>query len=581
MASPRSSIHTTRPAASSAWEMPGRTPAPMYRHAMPSGPWPWMDFNVDLKSGQQSKETHYDQSWKGYPQSIFPNWTPEQVARSEMLTQCQNRQSGCCTIYNVDVKDNGSFVVGQAERFEVSSTNGEEVWKSFQAERPKGTRVRALFVDKMTVPILRMLGTKYTIEPFFFSSSTNWIPSRYQEEVKPKEGDHITITLPFIRAVQCPPSQSATAPSTTSTYPNFTKTYPSRVSLDAHQIIDTQSPLFLRSSRHILMLDLLSLHMVRSKDTSTIISYHSDSDSHRTGAERMNGLLYSIGQSVYWQKIFSKTSDPTFVLLSMLWYALYAWDESFEILYAHINILESSVITTNEMHLTRELHIIQAHLLFYATLLQDFIKSVMFVLETPHPATEADLPDGKGRQEQQDSKDLLKKECSNLLSAIDRLEGIRDMHSKRLQNVMNLAFATVNIDDSKQMKELTQAALRDSTAMKQASISYLTMIFLPASFTGTVFGMNVKEINSGSYETLAHYAITTVLLTLTTVWIVVALQSASHFHGPGPDKGVWIRLCWPVRVSLRKWREYNQRRAAKINSQNKKQDLEKGSITDD
>ncbi|EGN97184.1 hypothetical protein SERLA73DRAFT_183829 [Serpula lacrymans var. lacrymans S7.3] len=542
---------------------------------MPSGPWPWINFDVDLKPGQPSKEiVPFDKSWKGYPQSIFPNWTPEQVARSEMLIRCLH--SGCCSIYSVDVKDDGSFVVGETENFKIWSTNEEEIWSSFQADRPEGIRVRALFVDKMTVPILKMLGKKYTIEPFFFSSSTNWIPSRYQEEVKPGEGDHITITLPFIRAVQCPPPQSATVPSTTGMYPRHSPDASQHGSIDSHEIIDTQSPLFLRSSRHILMLDLLSLHMVRSTTSSTIISYHPDSDSHRTGAEQMEVLLYSIGKSVYWQNVLSKTSDPTFVLLSILWYALYAWDESFEILYAHINILESSVITTNEMRLTRELHIIQAHLLFYATLLQDFTKSVIFVLETPHPATETLPHDEKQRHERQASKDLLKKECRNLLSAIERLEGIRDIHSKRLQNVMNLAFATVNIDDSKQMKELTKATLRDSTAMKQ--ISYLTMIFLPANFTATVFGMNVKEINPQSYGSLAHYAITTVLLTLATIWIVVTFQRTSHFHGSDPDVGFWIRLCWPVRFIQRNWVESKQKWAYR---QDQKQDVEKGSIPDE
>ncbi|EGN97186.1 hypothetical protein SERLA73DRAFT_183836 [Serpula lacrymans var. lacrymans S7.3] len=519
------SAEAAPPPYSTGW-MPERTPAPMYRHAMPSGPWPWMDFNEDLAPGRhiQAGRTQ-DMSWKGYPQSLFQNWTPRHVERSKMLTRCP--EFGHCSIHNIDVKDDGFFEIGDVDKYDVSDNNADECWALFRKDRPEGIRVRVLFVDKMTVPVLRMLGTQYNIEPFFFSSSVNWIPSRYQEEIKLGEGDHITITLPFIRAVKCPLSQSET----TSIYPPiFKKTHLiSRSSIDAQQIIDTQSPLYLRSSQYILMLDLLSIHMIRTKDSSTMISYHSDTDSHRTSAERMSGLLYYIGQSVYWQKIFSKTKDPTFVLVSILWYALYTWDEAFEILYSHINDLESSVITTNEMNLTRELHVIHAHLLFYSTLLEDFSQSVTFVLETPHPGMEGLAGDNQ-------ESNLLKRECNNLLSAIKRLEGIRDMHGKRLQNVMHLAFATVNIDDSKQMKQ----------------ISYLTMIFLPAGFTATVFGMNVKEINSGSYETLAHYAIATLLLTIATVWIVVTFQINSHFHGPGPQKSFWVRLGWPVRALHRK-----------------------------
>lgn len=46
-----------------------------------------------------------------------------------------------------------------------------------------------------------------------------------------------------------------------------------------------------------------------------------------------------VGGSVYWQKIFDKSQDPTFVFLAILWYALYAWDESFELLYSHVSEL--------------------------------------------------------------------------------------------------------------------------------------------------------------------------------------------------------------------------------------------------
>jgi len=46
-----------------------------------------------------------------------------------------------------------------------------------------------------------------------------------------------------------------------------------------------------------------------------------------------------VGTSVYWQKIFSKCTDPTLLFLAILWYALYAWDESFESLYNHISWL--------------------------------------------------------------------------------------------------------------------------------------------------------------------------------------------------------------------------------------------------
>jgi len=55
------------------------------------------------------------------------------------------------------------------------------------------------------------------------------------------------------------------------------------------------------------------------------------------------------------------TKDPTFVFLALLWSALYAWDEALEVLYAHFSWLESRVITTNDVALTCELHVIRIY----------------------------------------------------------------------------------------------------------------------------------------------------------------------------------------------------------------------------
>ena len=65
--------------------------------------------------------------------------------------------------------------------------------------------MRSLFVDDLTSPVLRMLGTRYgasfaclfalkgllrryNIEPFYFTS-INWIPSRSQEASILEQGD--------------------------------------------------------------------------------------------------------------------------------------------------------------------------------------------------------------------------------------------------------------------------------------------------------------------------------------------------------------------------------------------------------
>ncbi|KAK7441985.1 hypothetical protein VKT23_016263 [Stygiomarasmius scandens] len=117
---------------------------------------------------------------------------------------------------------------------------------------------------------------------------------------------------------------------------------------------------------------------------------------------------------------------------------------------------------SSDMALTRILHIIRAHHLHYSSLLEDFRKSVLFILNTPNPAMDAKSIGDKDRIY---SRKLLEKECNNLLTEIERLEQARDMQDKRLKNVMHLVFSTVNIGDSRKMQEMTEAAVRDSAAV--------------------------------------------------------------------------------------------------------------------
>jgi len=114
-------------------------PLPRYRHAAPSGPWPWMDLkNID--SSISTGDEEIDSSWPGYPQNKFGNWTPNQVERSEMLIRCSKNQSS--TVYMMDVLDNGNFVpstMGDGDPNEPSTVGpgpeSENVfWNSLQRE---------------------------------------------------------------------------------------------------------------------------------------------------------------------------------------------------------------------------------------------------------------------------------------------------------------------------------------------------------------------------------------------------------------------------------------------------------------
>jgi len=238
--------------------------------------------------------------------------------------------------------------------------------------------------------------SSYTIEPFFFSSSLNWIPSRYQEDVRAEKGDRtlfcvacalptihglsdITITLTFLRTMPAlpvlPPSISRSATNIANDT-SSARRQSSHVVPDEHynldivpdefqttEVIDTQAPLNLRSGMFVypfivpplhyqchsikgddentLLLDVLDVHMIRDLDTSTMVFYHPEAEWQMTSARDMQDRFSLIGESVYWQDVFRRTKDPTFLLLAVLWHALYAWDEALEVLYSHICYLVS------------------------------------------------------------------------------------------------------------------------------------------------------------------------------------------------------------------------------------------------
>jgi len=112
---------------------------------------------------------------------------------------------------------------------------------------------------------------------------------------------------------------------------------------------------------------------------------------------------------------------------------------------------ESDVLTESRVEHTVELHTLQAYLLHYESLLHSFQLSVSFIKNNPNPAMEAQVVYDEQRST---SNELMQKECDNLLSEIVRLEKRRDMLSKKLKNVIDLAFANVNIRDSASMRQV-------------------------------------------------------------------------------------------------------------------------------
>ncbi|KAK1231177.1 hypothetical protein PQX77_005703 [Marasmius sp. AFHP31] len=445
----------------------------------------------------------------------------------------------------MDMRDTGRFIDGETFLNGDDETH-DEFWRRLVSiKRPEGTRLRALFVKNMSGPTLQMLGAKYNIEPFFFSSSLSWIPTRFQEEVRPGKGDRrlhsifrdaieihgtcadITVILTFLQAVERNlPSNASYASGQTM--------------VEDKEVLDTQRPLYLGSGDGAyLVSDLLAVHLIRDEHSSTVISYH-HTDPDTTSAKYLHERIRYAGHSVYWQSIFQKSPDPTFILLLFIWHAMYAWDEALETLYRHIIDLERKVMESSEVYMTRDLHFIRAHHLHYASMLEDMRKSVRFILTTPNPAMDSAniTPEKKTF-----SSKLMEKECNHLLYEIERLERQLHMQDSRLKNVMNLVFSTVNIDDSSRMQQLSEAAVRDSAAMKQ--IAYMTMVFLPASYTASAFGMNVKEVTDEGHSGVVVYIAVAIPLTIVTIWVIMTFQS-KHFFQDRTDTTFWMRLGWPV-----------------------------------
>jgi hypothetical protein len=67
-----------------------------------------MNFDIDPSEVQPVPPGLQDDSeWGQYPQSLFSNWTCDQVNRSQMLTKCSNRELS--TVYKIGVFDDGNF----------------------------------------------------------------------------------------------------------------------------------------------------------------------------------------------------------------------------------------------------------------------------------------------------------------------------------------------------------------------------------------------------------------------------------------------------------------------------------------
>jgi hypothetical protein len=95
-----------------------------------------------------------------YPQALFPNWTDAQIKRSRIQqTISEYDKTKPSTIHYVDVDSTGFFT--DSGKLEASEETKSDFWDALiNEQRADDIRVRALFIENMTGPVLQMLGAR-------------------------------------------------------------------------------------------------------------------------------------------------------------------------------------------------------------------------------------------------------------------------------------------------------------------------------------------------------------------------------------------------------------------------------------
>lgn len=109
--------------------MPPRIPLTSYRHAGPSGPWPWADMVEDdgalfqpvpdmhMPGARASESQSQRAAWRKYPTHLFPNWEGSRLVRSGIANLIKKPEGTGpdCVVYYVHVEKSGEFskAVGQ------------------------------------------------------------------------------------------------------------------------------------------------------------------------------------------------------------------------------------------------------------------------------------------------------------------------------------------------------------------------------------------------------------------------------------------------------------------------------------
>ncbi|KAK8017200.1 hypothetical protein PG991_008276 [Apiospora marii] len=168
-------------------------------------------------------------------------------------------------------------------------------------------------------------------------------------------------------------------------------------------------------------------------------------------------------------------------------------DESVWAIRTHVRNIEKGEKPQGQQHPDfRRLHDLARHAIHVTETLDVSIQTLAAVL-SQHKEMR---PEATGQKEE--GVRLWKNVRQRLLAhkqVIDNLRCRSQSNQDRLQNEIQLAFNLVALEDSQTSIGISRAAKTDSTAMK--TISILTLIFLPPTFTCAVFSMSFFSYDAG------------------------------------------------------------------------------------
>jgi hypothetical protein len=95
--------------------------------------------------------------WRGYPQSLYPNWTPSQIRKSQIAQAISDyRRDISCVIHQVDVTEEGLFHVPHPGKIISTDNIVNDTWEQLEdAQVSMVTCVDALFLRAKPIPVLR------------------------------------------------------------------------------------------------------------------------------------------------------------------------------------------------------------------------------------------------------------------------------------------------------------------------------------------------------------------------------------------------------------------------------------------